>query len=914
MKKRQSVQQVIIALIIFLCSIAASPAFLQAQNIPPAIMAQVNAELQKRGLTESEVRVRLLQKGIDIDNIPPAELPQYQERITAVLDELQSEKGNAKNPQPQIIINTQQATPTTASNQTTGANVQPQTTPQEAAAEAALRISKENNASDQGKSPIYGHSLFSDQSLDVFRTTDGAQAPETYVLGDGDDIRITIFGASQTDIQQKIAADGSIQPTGVAKIFLKGLTLAQAREVIRERLSSAYTFRADQLAVTIATARTILVNVFGEAKVTGGFTISALNSAINVLSVAGGPTEIGSVRDIRIIRGNTRKSLDLYAFMNDPATQFKFDLQNNDIIFVPVIKLLVSVEGAVNRPMSYEMLPGETLNDLINYAGGLKMNVYPEFVQIKRFVNGEERLLEWNLSEITSGKNKIPLMNGDVVKIKTIGKPMDQYVDVEGSVYYPGRFDFSSNQSLKRLLENAKPTYQAKTDILFIERTKADETIELLTVPFPGTQPGANDFELQPRDKVRIMDLAAYRDIANISVNGQVRIPFSKSLGLNERLTVNQAIEMAGGLKTSVYPVAYIFRKNLFNPAEMKYIRIELNQAGSTELQPGDQLNIYDNSSFTNIGEVRVTGAVKNPRSFTWDPTLTVRDVLTNAEGFTVGAAFNRVEIFRTILSPTEKTRLDMITLEVDSSYQVVNPKNFALQPYDQVVVRLTPDFTLGRTIELNGQVRYPGVYVLESKQTKLSDIIIQAGGLLSDADPYGTQLFRTYRNRGFISTPVGKNTGLPGSIKSDPILFEGDVININRLENIVTILESGTRMNQFSMNNDTTGLKNVIYQGQHSAAWYIRNFAGGFQQRANRKSVTVTLPNDQMIATKKSFFIFRNYPDAQPGSVISLQMKPPKEKPADGKKTDWDNIFGRTTSAVTSVLTLYLLVQQLAK
>lgn len=913
MKKNHPLQHVIITLILLLCTVIATPALLQAQTVTPAIMAQVNAELQKRGLTESEVRVRLLQKGIDVDNIPPAEIPNYQDRIIAVLDELQAEKGVAKNSQPQIIINTQQPATSTGTAQTTNTSLQPVTTAQEAAAEAAQRSAIAVTEKNAGTSTIYGHSLFTDKTLDIFRTTDGAQAPETYVLGEGDEVRITIFGASQTDIQQKIASDGSIQPTGVAKIFLKGLTLAQARDVIRERLSSAYTFRADQLAVTISTARTILVNVFGEAKITGGFTLSALNSAINALSVAGGPTEIGSVRDIRLIRGNTRRSIDLYAFMNDPATQFKFDLQNNDIIFVPVIKLLVSVEGAVNRPMSYEMLPGETLNDLINYAGGLKMNAYPDFVQIKRFTNGEERLMEWNLAEITSGKTKIQLANGDVVRIKTIGKPMDQYVDIEGSVYYPGRFDLSSNQNLKNLLDNAKPTYQAKTDVLFIERIKPDETIELLTVPFPGTQPGANDFALQPRDKVKVMDQAAYRDIATISVNGQVRLPFSKNLGLNERITVKQAIEMAGGLKTSVYPVAYIFRRNLFNPAEMKYIRIELNQSENIELQPGDQLNIYDNSSFSNVGEVRVTGAVKNPRSFTWDPTLTVRDVLTNAEGFTVGAAFNRVEIFRTTLSPTEKTHLDMITLEVDSNYQVVNPKNFTLQPYDQLVVRMTPDFTLGRTVELNGQVSYPGVYVLESKQTKLSDVIKLAGGLLSDADPFGTQLFRTYRNRGFISTQVGKNE-LTGSLKSDPILFEGDVININRIENIVTIQELGTRMNQYSINNDTTGVKNVIYQGKRSAAWYIRNYAGGFQQRANRKSVTVTLPNDQMIATKKSLFVFRNYPDAVPGSVITLQMKPPKEKPADGKKTDWDNIFGRTTSAVTSVLTLYLLVQQLAK
>lgn len=892
------------------------PIMVQSQTVTPVIMAQINAELQKRGLTESEVRVRLLQKGIDLENVPPAELPQYQSRVTAVLDELEAEKKAGKSAPQQIIINTPQTVPTAdnTANQQTNApvTVAPVTTMQEAAAEASQRVIQSAEAKKGSGSNIYGHSLFSDQTLDVFRTTDGAQAPETYVLGDGDEIRITIFGASQTDIQQKIAADGSIQPTGSAKIFLKGLTLAQARQVIKDRLSSSYTFRSDQLALTIVTARTIMVNVFGEAKITGGFNISALNSALNALSAAGGPTEIGSVRSIQLIRGETRKNIDIYAFMNDPAAQFRFELQNNDIIFVPVVKLLVSIEGAVKRPMFYEMLPNETLTDLIRYSGDVKMDVFPEFVQIQRYVNGEQRLMEWNLDEVRTGKVKVPLLNGDVVRIKSIGKPMDKYVDVEGSVYYPGRFDLSANPTLRSLLENAKPTYQAKTDVLFIERMKPDSTEEVLTVPFPSQTAGI-EFSLQARDRIRVMNQANYRDIDTISVNGFVRKPFSKTFGLTDHLTVKQAIEMAGGLKTSVYPVAYIFRRNMFNRDEMQYIRIELSQSDNVELQPGDQLNIYDNTSFTNVGEIKVFGAVNKPRGYTYDPTLTIRDVLTNAEGFTVGAARNRVEIFRTILSPTEKTRLDMITIQVDENYQVVSPQNFTLQPYDQVVVRLTPEFTLGRSVELNGEVTYPGVYVLETKQVHLSEVIKMAGGLLGTADPLGSGLFRTYRNRGNISMNVGKAMQSRGNNAFDPILFEGDVININRLENTVTIRENGTRMSQYSIHPEDNEIKNVIYQGSKSARWYIQNFAGGFQKRANRNSVTVTLPNNQMVSTKRFLFI-RNYPRAESGSIISLQMKPEKPISADGNKTDWDGALSRTTQSLTAVLTLYLLINQLAK
>lgn len=872
----------------------------KAQNVSPAIMAQVNSELKKRGLTEAEVRVRLLQEGIDLENVPAEQLPSYQTRVLAVLDELEAEK---KKPSVMTPATTNQIVPVSI----------PVSTPQEEVAEAKQQaVQQVVKKTDEGSSSIYGHSLFTNQTLDLFRTTDGAKAPDTYVLGAGDEIRITIFGASQTDIQQNIADDGSIQPSGVAKIFLKGLTLSQAREVIKDRLSTSYTFRSDQFAVTIVTARTIMVNVFGETNVTGGFTLSALNSVFNALSAAGGPTSIGSVRNIQLIRGEKRKNIDLYVFMNDPAEQFKFDLQNNDILFVPVAKLLVSIQGAVKRPMVYEMLPNETLTDLINYAGDVKKDVFPDFVQIKRYINGEERLLEWNLEEVRTGKVKVALENGDVVHIKSIGKPMDQYVDIEGSVYYPGRYDLSANPLLSNLLNNSKLTFQAKTDVLFIERIRPDETVEVITVPFPGAE-GTADFKLQPRDHIRIMDQATYRDVATISVSGHVRVPFEKSFALSDRITINQAIELAGGLKNSAYPVGYIFRRNLFNPTEMQYIRIDLEASGQTELQPGDKLNIYDNTTYSNVGEVKVSGAVKNPLGLTYDASLTVRDMLTNAGGFIPGADFNRIEVFRMNLSPTEKVKLELITLEVDSSFQLVEPKNFILQPYDQIVVRMTPEFTTGRVVEISGQVQYPGVYVLTTKQTRLSDVIKMAGGLLEDADPYGSSLFRTYRNRGNISVGIQDAIRHSGNNSYNPIIFEGDVININRLENTVTILENGTRMAQYSIHPERNNRKNIVYKGAKSAAWYIRNCAGGFDKKADRNSVTVTLANDQMISTKHFLFL-RNYPTVLPGSIISLQMKPPKEEKTvqERKPVDWNAIWSSTLSATTSAVTLFVLITQL--
>ena len=891
-------------LMTLLCTLLATAAFAQSA----AMLSMARGELEKRGLTETEVRARLLENGIDVDAISPSEYPSYQSRVISILDQMQKEKSASK---------VAPAAPASVSDagvaigvETVTANEIPQTTLGEEAAEKALEETlAKNNVSPTEGNNIYGHSLFTGKSLEVFRTTDGAMAPETYILGEGDEVHISIFGSSQTEIHQRIEADGSIQPAGATKIFLKGLTLAQARSAIKTKLAQHYSFRQDQIAVTITTARTITVNIYGEVGVQGGFTVSALNTAFNALAAAGGPTELGSLRNIQRSRGGKTSRLDLYKFMTGETQAAQYDLQNNDVLFVPIANKVVTIEGAVNRPMRYEMVDDESLLDLITYAGGLTYSVYPDFVQVERFENGEKVYKEFDLNNVMSGAQRVDLQGGDIVRIKSANKPMENYVSISGDVYYGGNFDYSKNRSLQALIDNAKPRYTARTEYVLIERTRPDETVEVLTVPFPGVN-GNPDFSLQARDAVKVLALSDFRDEATISVVGQVRTPFSRNFGLNDRMTIGQAIELADGLKPSVYPVAYITRTDITNPDKKEYIQINLEKDKDQLLQPGDELRIYDNTTYTNVGEVRISGAVKNPLGTTYDASLSVQDLITMAGGFEVGAALNRVEVFRLDLSDTKDVKYDLITLEVDENYNPLQP--FDLMPYDHVVVRQMPNFATGRTVEINGRVRYPGVYVLEDSRTQLSEVIKMAGGLMEDASPY-TTLFRTYNNRG----PIGVD--LKGAIrhsrrdKEDPILMEGDVINVMRLENTVTIREIGTRMAQYVPEEYASTQKTVTYQGGHNAAWYIKNYAGGFQKFADRNSVTVTLPNNQSESTKK-FLFFRSYPKVEPGSVITLSMDTKRQEKAEEpkEKIKWDQLAASSLSALTSIVSMILLIERL--
>ena len=978
-----------------------------------SMMAMAQAELSKRGLNETEVRARLLENGIDVDNIQPSEYANYQTRVLSILDQMQAEKAASASGGTTVVVEAPVTAPTMTPVATTGTEDSPagaaetgaetpQTTAGEQAAEQALETAlAENNVSTSAGDDIYGHSLFTGTSMDVFRTTDGAQAPDTYVLGEGDEIHISIFGNTQTEMHQRIGADGSIQPAGSTKIFLKGMTLGQARKAIQNKLSQHFSFRPDQIAVTITTARTMTVSIYGEVGVQGGFTLSALNTAFNALAAAGGPTAIGSIRNIQRSRAGKTDRLDLYKYMKGDTKDVLFDLQNGDVLFVPVANNIVRIEGAVRRPMRYEMIEGEGLKELVGYAGGLTDNVYPEFIQIERRENDELKYLEFNLTDVMAGKSKVQLLGGDVVRIKTSNRPMENYVSIGGDVFYGGSFDFDQNKSLLQLINKAQLRYTARKDYVIVERTSPDETVEFLTIPFPGENGnpdfalqardaitvlaqdsylekwtiavegevrnpfsrtfGLNDqmtlgqaieyaggathtartdyvyvertrpdltveiltlpfptegsesagFKLQAKDKVQVLSLASFRDVDQISVNGQVRAPFTRTFGLDDRMTVSQAIEYAHGLKQSVFPVAYIFRKDLTNPAKMEYIRIDLEKDGEILLQPGDQLNIYDNTTYTNVGELRVSGAVKNPVGITFEPGVTVHDLLTMAGGFTVGAAYDRVEVFRVNISDKEEVKLDRIPVTVDENYNPVNG-DFQLQPYDHLVVRMTPNFTMGRTVEVNGRVKYPGTYVLTDSKTQLWDVIKMAGGLLDDADPYA-RLFRTYNNRGNIGLNLRKVKWNRGSLRHDPILMEGDVINIVRRENTITIRETGTLMAQYVPSEYLSSTKTIIYQGPHTADWYIRNFAGGFQKTADRNSVTVTMPNSQMIGTTRILGI-RQYPTVEPGGVITMKMDEEKreklEKPKE--KIDWGVELRNTLSAMTSVFSIILLAERL--
>ena len=322
-------------------------------SVSSSQMSMLRSELQKRGISEEEAKTYLLKKGIDIEKLSQAELIIRKEEIIDYMRDLEAEKKSKESVNPK----SKKLDIEDALEQYELGELDTLKLTEEELALLRPELEKKKLEMEEDKKKmeelanrkfqIYGHAFFENKNLKLIATTDGAKAPDSYILAAGDEIRVTIFGLSQADILLEVEKEGYIQPVSMPKIFVQGLSLGEARKLLRNRFSTYYRFNQDQFAVTLQKARTITVNIFGEVKKQGGITMSALNSAIHAIAAAGGVTELASVREIELIRGKTRKKLDLYAFLENPGIQFEFSLQQNDILFIPVANKVVSIQGAI---------------------------------------------------------------------------------------------------------------------------------------------------------------------------------------------------------------------------------------------------------------------------------------------------------------------------------------------------------------------------------------------------------------------------------------------------------------------------------------------------------------------------------------------------------------------------------------
>lgn len=906
----------ILLILCFLATLGAVTAQAQGTVENAQFQQQARSELERRGIDETEFRKRLLERGIDIDNIPKERIPELQPVVEAVLREMEAEKQEAPPPAPQ--------TPSPDLSAEQARSIQEKVKQGASVEEALSEMSRP--ADTLSPALVYGQHLFRDQNLALFRTTNEVKPPDSYILSAGDVLTVSIFGASQFDGRFEINREGYIQPSQMPKIFLKGVSLVQAKNLLRSRFSQFYAFAPEQFAVSLSTARSITVNIFGETNRYGSFTISAVNTAFNALVACGGPTALGTVRNIKVIRGKQSKRLDVYAFMNNPAIQYDFFLEDNDIIHVPVAERIVSLKGAVNRPFLYELSNGEQLKKLLEFAGGLSAKAHRDFLQIRRFENDKQVLIDVSLQAILEGGQDFSLRNGDEIIVRSITTDVRNTVNISGAVAQPGNYAVTETPRVSDLLKKALLLKEARTDMAFLLRANPNENKRLIQLNLASilAAPGAEiDLLLEAQDEIIVYTQERYADKNTFSVIGAVRDTLIQfPYPVDSSVTLQRAILLAGGLGPDANGSGLIRRVHPGNENDIQYINVNLmaalrnpNSPDNIRIQAEDKIIVLSQRTFSDAAGIQVSGAVRQPGEFEYGRNMTLRDAILLAGGFKLEAARNRIDIYRVEMRENQPTKTVLATIQVDSTFLQPgqNGISYPLMPFDEIVVRSVPEFEFQRFVTISGEVRYPGKYALINSNERLSDIIQRAGGFTQEAFVEGSYLIRNEGKRGYIITDFAEAV----SNKQSPhnhILQQGDLINVPKKEDMVSIRVAYTRaLDAYQGQLLLDGLLHASFRPGKRAGWYIRNYAGGFGKYAYKRKVSVLQANGKINRTVQIGFL-RFYPKVQKGSTVSVGGKIPKAKSEvkKDKTFDWDKAFTQILATTTAFATIILAISAL--
>ncbi|MEM9918106.1 MAG: SLBB domain-containing protein [Bacteroidota bacterium] len=906
--------------------------------------AQARAELRKRGLDEDEVRQKLEARGFDIDNLDASQLPELEKALEEVVQEIEAEKG-ASSSGSGTVAPAPTASPPPPTNELKQVldgdirdankeeleNIQQSVEDGKPLDQAIAEELIDRQQEQLPPSGIYGQQLFRDKRISVFSQSEDIRPSDSYIMGPGDQVNISIWGLSQENATYEVNKSGYIKPTEMPRINLSGITFAKARKLIESRFAQYYRFRPEEFEVTISYARTITVNIYGAAHNPGGYTLPATNTAFNALVAAGGPSDIGSVRNIRLIRSrnNDVETIDVYEFMNDPSVQERFYLQDNDIIHVGIAKRTMSIKGAVRRPSRYELLPNENLKQLIEYAGGLKDNAFRTNLRVTRYENDAQRIIDIPWAELTAKNQDFELMPGDIVVVNSISTPYKNFVEITGSVELGDKYELIDGMRITDLVQKGVLKEDARTDVAYLLRTNPDgrisyERIDLSLLLSDPTS--TNNLLLRPKDRILILSQATFVNKATISVAGAVRSPNSYEYDANEAMRISDAITLAGGLRPEATAFAYITRVDLNNPKKKEFIRFDIreavtdvNSSSNQILQPGDQIKVFSTETYTDEFEIGVAGAVRAPGKYRWEQSLKLKDVLTLAGGLKLEAASSRIDIARLVIQDNEPTKTIVATVEVDKDLILVGgDTDMELQPFDQIYVRTVPEFEMQRNVQLNGEVKYPGTYPLIDNNEKISSIIARAGGLTSEAFLEGATLYRGEGDIGYVIMDMEEALQNQSS-RYNFILKQGDVIDVPKRKDLVSINIANTKAADLYPDKLVGGGKlNVAYHNGKKANYYVKKYAAGLGEKGRGRLITVEHPNGEIERTKN--FLFLNvYPKVRKGSVVSIgekKEKPKKEKTGGGDEDkegiDWGKTIADTLAQTTAVLSLILLIQQI--
>ena len=632
---------------------------------------------------------------------------------------------------------------------------------------------------EKTKRKVFGRNIFNNKNLS-FEPNMNIATPQNYRLGPGDAVFIDIYGASQKTIECTVSPDGFVTIDGYGPVEVSGLTVSQANAKLRSTLGSRYS--SSHIKLTVGETRSIMVNVMGEVKAPGTYTLSAFATVFHALYMAGGTNDLGTLRNIKVYRNNRLVTVvDIYDYMLNGKLTGNVRLADNDVIVVGPYDCLVNLTGKVKRPMWYEMKKNESVGSLLKYAGGFTGDAYTKSVRVVRKTGKEYSV--YNVDEFDMSSFQVS--DEDSVSVDSILDRYSNMVEIKGAVFRPGMYQVGGEiNSVRSLLEHADGLREeAFTARAVMHRMKKDRTLEVVPVDVEGILDGkVADVPLQPNDVLFIPTKQEMMEEQTITIHGEVNYPGIYKYASNE--TLEDFVLQAGGLKNSASTVKVDVARRVMNPKALTNDSISaytysfalkdgfvIDGTPGFHLMPFDEVYVRKSPGFSKQQNVVVDGEVMFSGTYTLQRKNTrLSDVIkaaggVNDRGYAAGATLVRKinESERKRLEAARKMALEQyeqvaaeeaaktgksvdITnserikkFQIEDTYSVgieldkaiANPGSdvdIVLREGDRIVV---PQYT--GTVKINGEVMYPNT-VGFVKGKKASYYIDQAGGFNNKA------------------------------------------------------------------------------------------------------------------------------------------------------------------------------------
>jgi protein involved in polysaccharide export with SLBB domain len=757
-------------------------------------------EQNSKGVSRQHIVTQLMQRGVTIDQIRRIQ-KKYQkqtqngalgaEDITpgsqAVKNRLREANGDLREEQARDKQNASQHRVKDTRNTPINDEKNADFTEMDEAVTTILPKARQPKSSERRK--IFGHDVFNNKNL-TFESSMNLATPQNYTLGPGDAVNVDIWGVSQESVTETITPDGTITIDGIGIIKLGGLSVSQAKAKLKRVLGPRY--QGSNIELTLGQTRTITVSVMGEVKVPGTYTMSAFATVYNALYMAGGPNEIGTLRNVKVYRkGKLLSNVDVYDFLLNGKLSGDVRLQDNDVITVSPYEALVNITGKVKRPMFYEMKKTESAATLLRYAGGFTGDAYTKAIRINRKAGNGYSVFSIGEFDMSDFK----LMDEDSVSVDSTLNRYQNMVEIRGAVFRPGMYQVGGDIStVKALVEAAAGlTEGAIAQHAVMHRMKPDRTLQMMSLDIRGILEGtAPDVPLRNEDVIYIASRQERDQEKTVTINGEVQYPGIYRFADNE--TIEDLIIQAGGPTEAASLVKVDVARRITNPNATEAgeqiaqnFSFKLNpdftiaDQPDFTLMPFDQVYVRRSPEYHEQQNVYVDGEVQFEGSYALsNKGQRLSEIIQKAGGLTKRAYPEGTKLLRrmtqedremmeTVLRTAQrnsgKDSIDIKKLLTNATYPVGIELEKALKhpgTDDDPILRAGDRIVVPQydgSVKINGEVLYPNtVYYKDGKDTDY--YIKQAGGVTSTAKKSKTIII--YMN-GMVARAGGKNKPRPG-------------------------------------------------------------------------------------------------------------------------------------------------------